>query len=131
MNEPGVLQLGGEGHNRAQTVQTAIDPLFGWTTVDKRDYYVRQFRDIKAAVTVEGIDGSALMGYGRICGALLAKGHVRLADPAILMGYLGKGNTSDRAFVRFACGYTDQTEADHHALQQAIKSGRLPAENGV
>ena len=114
-----------------QTLQTVSDPLLGWTTVDKRDYYVRQFRDMKGAVTVEGMDGSALVDYGRICGALLAKGHARSADPARLSGYLGKGDAGDRAFARFARAYADQTEADHLALQQAVKSGRLPVEHGV
>ena len=114
-----------------QTPQKVCDPLLGWTTVDKRDYYVRHFRDMKGAPTVEGIDGCGLMDYGRICGALLAKGDARLADPAILTGYLGNGDASDRAFARFACGCADQTEADHHALQQAIRAGRLPAEPGV
>jgi uncharacterized protein (DUF2252 family) len=114
-----------------QTLQTVSDPLLGWTTVDKRDYYVRQFRDMKGAVTVEGMDGSALLDYGRICGALLAKGHARSADPATLSGYLGKGDAADRAFAHFARAYADQTEADHHALQQAVKSGRLPVEHGV
>ena len=99
--------------------------------MDKRDYYVRQFRDMKGAVTVEGMDGSALMDYGRICGALLAKGHARSIDATILSGYLGKGDSADRAFVRFARSYADQTEADHQALFQAVTSGRLPAEHGV
>jgi uncharacterized protein (DUF2252 family) len=114
-----------------QTLQTVSDPLLGWTTVDKRDYYVRQFRDMKGAVTIEGMDGSALMDYGRICGTLLAKGHARSADPAPLSGYLGKGDAADRAFAQFARSYADQTEADHQALQQAVKTGRLPMEAGV
>jgi uncharacterized protein (DUF2252 family) len=114
-----------------QTLQTVSDPLLGWTTVDNRNYYVRQFRDMKGAVTVEGMDGSALMDYGRICGALLAKGHARSTGATMLSGYLGKGDVSDRAFARFACAYADQTEADHQALLQAVKSGRLPAEHGV
>jgi uncharacterized protein (DUF2252 family) len=114
-----------------QTLQTVSDPLLGWTTVDERDYYVRQFRDMKGAVTVEGMDGSALMDYGRICGALLAKGHARSTGATMLSGYLGKGDVADRAFARFARAYADQTEADHRALQQAVKSGRLPAEQGI
>ncbi len=114
-----------------QTLQTVSDPLLGWTTVDKRDYYVRQFRDMKGAVTVEGMDGSALVDYGRICGTLLAKGHARSADPASLSGYLGKADAADRAFARFARSYADQTEADHQALQHAVKAGRLPMEAGV
>ncbi len=114
-----------------QTLQTVSDPLLGWTTVDNRDYYVRQFRDMKGAVTVESMDGSALMDYGRICGALLAKGHARSTGATMLSGFLGKGDVADRAFARFARSYADQTEADHRALQQAVKSGRLPAEHGI
>jgi uncharacterized protein (DUF2252 family) len=114
-----------------QTLQTVSDPLLGWTTVDNRDYYVRQFRDMKGAITVEGMDGSALMDYGRICGALLAKGHARSTGATMLSGYLGKSDVADRAFARFARGYADQTEADHQALLRAIKSGRLPAEHGI
>jgi uncharacterized protein (DUF2252 family) len=114
-----------------QTLQTVSDPLLGWTTVDQRDYYVRQFRDMKGAITVEGMDGSALMDYARICGALLAKGHARSTGATVLSGYLGKGDVVDRAFASFARAYADQTEADHEGLTQAVKSGRLPAEHGV
>lgn len=114
-----------------QTLQTVSDPLLGWTTVDGRDYYVRQFRDMKGAITVDGMDGSALMDYARVCGALLAKGHARSTGATVLSGYLGKGDTADRAFARFARSYADQTEADHDAFQRAVKSGRLPADHGV
>jgi uncharacterized protein (DUF2252 family) len=114
-----------------QTLQTVSDPLLGWTTVDNRDYYVRQFRDMKGAITIEGMDGSALTDYGRICGALLAKGHARSTGATMLSGYLGKGDVADRAFARFAKAYADQTEADHRALQQAVNAGRLPAEHGL
>jgi len=114
-----------------QTLQTVSDPLLGWTTVDGRDYYVRQFRDMKGAVTVDGMDGSALMDYARVCGTLLAKGHARSTGATVLSGYLGKGDAADRAFARFARAYADQTEADHHSLLQAVKSGRLPAEHGL
>ena len=65
---------------------------------------------MKGAVTVERMDGFALMDYTRVCGPLLAKGHARSVDPAILTGYLGNGHASDRAFARFTCGYAGQTE---------------------
>jgi uncharacterized protein (DUF2252 family) len=114
-----------------QTLQTVSDPLLGWTTVDNRDYYVRQFRDMKGAITVEGMDGSALMDYARICGALLAKGHARSTGATVLSGYLGKGDVADRAFASFARAYADQTEHDHAALVAAVERGALPAERGV
>lgn len=105
--------------------------MLGWTTVDNRNYYVRQFRDMKGAVTVEGMDGSALMDYARICGALLAKGHARTTGATVLSGYLGKGDLVDRACASFARAYADQTEADHQALVKAVSSGRVPAEHGI
>ena len=114
-----------------QTLQTVSDPLLGWTTVQDRDYYVRQFRDMKGAITVDGMDGSALMDYSRVCGTLLAKGHARSTGATVLSGYLGKGDSADRAFARFARAYADQTEADHEALRKAVEAGRLPAERGV
>jgi uncharacterized protein (DUF2252 family) len=113
-----------------QTLQTVSDPLLGWTRVDGRDYYVRQYRDMKGAVTVDGMDGSALVDYARVCGTLLAKGHARSTGSTVLSGYLGKGDAADRAFARFARAYADQTEADHQALLRAVKSGRLPAGPG-
>ena len=114
-----------------QTLQTVSDPLLGWTTVDNRDYFVRQFRDMKGAVTVDGMDGSALLDYARICGTLLAKGHARSTGATLLSGYLGKGDAADRAFARFARSYADQTDAEYEALQKAVNGGRLPAELGV
>jgi hypothetical protein len=49
----------------------------------------------------------------------------------MLSGYLGKGDSADRAFARFARAYADQTEADHEALRVAVAAGRLPAESGI
>jgi Uncharacterized protein conserved in bacteria (DUF2252) len=113
-----------------QTLQTVSDPLLGWATVDGLDYYVRQFRDMKGAITIDGMDGSALMDYARVCGTLLAKGHARSTGATILSGYLGKGDSAVRAFARFARAYADQTEADYQALQKAVNAGRPPAELG-
>ena len=51
-----------------------------------------------------------------ICGTLLAKGHARTTDSAVLAGYLGRSDVADRALCRFAAAYADQTERDHQAL---------------
>ena len=64
-----------------QALQTVNDPLLGWTTIGDHQYYVRQFRDMKGAITIDGIDTSALTDYAGICGLLLAKGHARTAAP--------------------------------------------------
>ncbi|HSR24917.1 MAG TPA: DUF2252 family protein, partial [Candidatus Eisenbacteria bacterium] len=110
-----------------QALQTVSDPLLGWTTVGEHQYYVRQFRDMKGAITVDGIDAAALADYAGVCGLLLAKGHARTSGASMIAGYLGGSDKVDRALCEFARAYADQTEADHEALLAAVARGVLPA----
>jgi uncharacterized protein (DUF2252 family) len=114
-----------------QALQTVSDPLLGWTTFGERHYYVRQFRDMKGAVVVDGIDAAALADYAGVCGLLLAKGHARTSGASMITGYLGRSDRADRALCRFARRYADQTERDHAALLAAVHRGLLPCESGV
>jgi uncharacterized protein (DUF2252 family) len=114
-----------------QALQTVSDPLLGWTTVGERQYYVRQFRDMKGAVVVDGIDAVALADYAGVCGLLLAKGHARTSGASMIAGYLGGSDKADRALCRFARHYADQTERDHAALVAAVDRGLLPCERGI
>jgi hypothetical protein len=114
-----------------QALQTVSDPLLGWTTVGRRQYYVRQFRDMKGAVVVDGIDAAALADYAGVCGLLLAKGHARTSGASMIAGYLGGSDKAARALCRFARRYADQTERDHAELQGAVDRGLLPCEPGV
>jgi L-2-hydroxyglutarate oxidase LhgO len=107
------------------------DPLLGWTTVGERQFYVRQFRNMKGTVALDGIDAPALTDYAGICGQLLAKGHARTSGASMIAGYLGKSDRADRALGRFARAYADQTERDHEALVAAVRRGKLAAETGV
>ncbi len=111
-----------------QALQTVSDPLLGWATVGDHQYYVRQFRDMKGAVTVDGIGASALADYAGICGLLLAKGHARTSGASMIAGYLGGSDKVDRAMCRFARGYAEQTERDYQALLAAVAQGVLHAE---
>jgi uncharacterized protein (DUF2252 family) len=114
-----------------QALQTVSDPLLGWTTAGERQYYVRQFRDMKGAVVVDDIDAEALTDYAGICGLLLAKGHARTSGASMITGYLGGSEKADDALCEFARRYADQTERDHAALVAAVDRGLLPCERGV
>lgn len=114
-----------------QALQTVSDPLLGWTTIDDRQYYVRQFRNMKGTVALDSIDAAALTDYAGIVGHLLAKGHARTSGASMISGYLGRSDKVDRAMARFARGYADQTEADHAELVRAVQRGVLPAETGA
>jgi uncharacterized protein (DUF2252 family) len=114
-----------------QALQTVSDPLLGWTTVQGRHYYVRQFRDMKGAVSVDGIDVSALADYAGICAHLLAKAHARTSGASMIAGYVGGSDRLDVAVCRFARAYADQTERDHQDLVDAVALGRLPADSRI
>lgn len=114
-----------------QALQTVSDPLLGWTTVGDRQYYVRQFRNMKGTVPLDAIDATALADYAGIVGHLLAKGHARTSGASMIAGYAGRSDKLDRAMVRFARAYADQTEADHAALVSAVRRGALPATEGA
>jgi uncharacterized protein (DUF2252 family) len=117
-------------------MQAASDILLGWeriTTIDgqKRDFYIRQLWDSKGSAEVELMDSSALEAYGRICGWTLARTHARSGDRIAIAAYLGGGDAFDRAMSSFAETYADQNERDYRALQEAVASGRVAAEQGV
>ena len=113
-----------------QALQTVSDPLLGWTTVEDRQYYVRQFRNMKGTIPLDAIDAPALVDYAGIVGHLLAKGHARTSGASMIAGYAGASDKLDRALARFARAYADQTEADHALLVKAVKAGRLPMPEG-
>jgi len=93
--------------------QASSDIFLGWTTLDGRDYYIRQLRDMKGSVPIEKLSPSELASYARGCGAALADGHARSGDSVAISAYLGSGPAFGRAICRFAVAYADQTERDH------------------
>jgi uncharacterized protein (DUF2252 family) len=118
-------------------LQAQSDPFLGWvasaTGLDgrKRDFYVRQFRDMKGSFKLaEFTPGQAAL-YARLCGRLLARGHAQSPGSAYIAGYLGKSDGFDQAICGWARQYADQAERDHQALALAARSGRLAAEPGV
>lgn len=132
-----------------QALQTVSDPLLGWATLAATtdpstathlgpdsampgspsvQVYVRQYRNMKGAVLIDGLDAGALVDYARVLGLLLAKSHARTSGASRIAGYLGNSDAAAVAFTRFARAYADQTEADHAAMCAAVRSGRLPSD---
>jgi uncharacterized protein (DUF2252 family) len=106
-------------------MQAVSDIFLGWTDMEKRHYYVRQLRDMKAAVRIEKLSPSELADYARACGAVLARAHARSGDPVAIAAYLGSGDAFEKAILRFAVAYADQTERDYERMVEAVKSGEL------
>jgi uncharacterized protein (DUF2252 family) len=110
-----------------QRIQTVADPFLGYTTIDGRDFLVRQLSDHKASIDLANLQGKALLEYAVVCGELLAKGHARTGLPGVIAGYCGNSSQLDKAIAKFAKAYADQTESDFKQFKKAIASGRVPA----
>jgi uncharacterized protein (DUF2252 family) len=116
--------------------QAASDIFLGLTRVEDeqqhaRDFYVRQLRDWKMSIDVQGISGHGLSTYAHWCAWSLARAHARSGDRVAIAAYLGNGDAFDRAIAEFAVAYADLNDRDHAALAAAVSSGRLTAIEGV
>ncbi len=113
-------------------MQAASDVFLGWTVGPfGNHYYVRQLRDMKGSVAIDGLPPEGLVRYGEVCGRTLGRAHARSADPMTIAGYLGKAERFDEAMGQFARDYADQTERDHAAFLTAIDAGHITAEYDV
>ena len=118
-------------------MQAASDIFLGWQRIDagldgrSRDFYVRQLRDWKLSVEIEFLRPEGLQLYAQLCGWTLARAHARSGDRIAIGAYLGGTDVFDRAIAKFAVAYADQNERDHQALVDAVKSGRITAEQGL
>jgi uncharacterized protein (DUF2252 family) len=108
-------------------LQSATDIFVGWGSMNGRDYYVRQFRDMKIIPTTALI-APRLTEFATACGEALARAHARTGDPVAIAGYIGKGARFTAAISRFAERYADQNERDHAQLVRAIDSGAIESQ---
>jgi uncharacterized protein (DUF2252 family) len=100
-------------------IQTGTDILLGYTTLEGRDYLVRQLSDHKASIEMTDLKGEGLCAYAQLCGELLARGHARSGDAEMIAGYLGGGTGFAEALCDFGLRYADQTVKDWEELKKA------------
>ncbi|WP_327233107.1 DUF2252 domain-containing protein [Streptomyces sp. NBC_01317] len=118
-----------------QRLMQAVGDIFlGWDRVvgldgERRDFYVRQLHDWKGIVVPQIMVPDGMRAFGELCGATLARAHARSGDRIAVAAYLGGGDTFDRALTGFAESYADQNESDHRALVEAVRTGRVRAED--
>jgi len=110
--------------NGKRLLQSATDIFVGWGSMGGKDYYVRQFRDMKIIPSTEMI-APRLVEFATTCGETLARAHARTGDPVAIASYIGKGGRFAQAIGQFARRYADQNAADHARLAAALAEGAL------
>jgi uncharacterized protein (DUF2252 family) len=110
-------------------LQAATDIFLGWTEVpvDDRYFYVRRLKDPRLADVGTRLEAT-LPFYATLCGRTLARAHARAGDATAISAYIGDGNEFDKAIAAFAMSYADQSEHDWGTFLDAIKAGRISAE---
>jgi len=116
------------GHH---VMQASTDIFLGWAKGDHgHDFYLRQLRDMKISVEIEGMSDTDLRGYSKLCGWALARSHARSGNRFIISGYLGQSDIFDRAIANFAIAYADQNDRDYQQLVDAVAEGQIKAIKG-
>ena len=113
-----------------RVMQAASDVFLGWTEDDAsaRQFYVRHLKNRRLGSIGELVEERALVNYASLCGRTLARAHARSADPAVLSGYMGKGDVFDDALASFAMAYAVRTQTDY---DQLLKSHRESQPNAA
>jgi uncharacterized protein (DUF2252 family) len=107
-------------------MQSASDIFLGWMRrANKRDYYMRQLRDVKISAVIEDWEPDVLRQYGKLCAWALARAHARSGDSAAIAGYMGSNSTFDDAVCEFAVEYADQNQRDYRAFVRGIREGKV------
>ena len=120
-----------------QLMQSASDIFLGWHRTKPgddqpgADFYVRQLRDWKFSLVIEGMRPGTMRAYGELCGRALARAHARSGDRIAIAAYLGGSDVFDQAIADFAAAYARQNERDFASLGAAAASGRITAERGI
>jgi len=105
-----------------QILQAMSDVFLGTTRKDGRDYYVRQFHDMKGTVETEGMSASIFGEYVVACAVLLARAHAQSANASILRGYAGTSDILHEAVAEWSYAYADKSLDDFHQLRAAAEA---------
>ncbi|BCZ21573.1 hypothetical protein MTY59_14280 [Mycobacterium senriense] len=106
-------------------LQAMSDVFLGTTRKDGRDYYVRQFHDMKGSIDTEGMSASIFAEYVLACAVLLARAHAQSANASILRGYVGTSSAVHDAVADWSYAYADKSLDDFHQLRAAAAAGDI------
>ena len=123
------VQSRGEGQRVVDgqyVLQSMADVFLGALRIGGRDYYLRQFHDMKGRVATEGMTAEVFGQYVSACASSLARAHTQSANAPMLRGYIGNDGTFETAVLEWSYAYAEKTVDDYHQLRTAAKAGLIP-----
>ncbi|TDE95846.1 DUF2252 domain-containing protein [Occultella glacieicola] len=114
-----------------RVLQGVSDPYLGHVQVGGRDYYLRQFHDMKGSVDLGDLDADTFRQYVAACAAILARAHAQSPTASGVVGYIGSGGALTDAITAWAHAYADQSRRDYDTVRAAAAAGRVPLADGV
>ncbi|ORA40003.1 DUF2252 domain-containing protein [Mycobacterium aquaticum] len=121
-------QASGEGRrvvSGQRVLQAMSDVFLGTARADGRDFYVRQFQDMKGTIETEGMSVTAFGDYVSACALALARAHAQSANASVLRGYVGNGEKVSAALIEWSYSYADKSLEDFYQLRAAAKAGEI------
>ncbi len=118
----------GQGHRVVagqRILQAMSDVFLGTMHFDGRDYYVRQFQDMKGSFETDTMSPTAFGEYVRGCALSLARGHAQSVNASLLRGYVGNGEAAGAAIVEWSYAYARKALDDFEQLRAAARAGDI------
>ncbi|MDE0545218.1 DUF2252 domain-containing protein [Microbacterium sp. C7(2022)] len=94
-------------------LQAVSDPFLGYLRGPNRDYYLRQFHDMKGSIELEGLAYEAFHDYVVGCAAVLGRSHAQSYTAGQVVGYIGDPAAASTALVTWAEAYADLSQQDY------------------
>ncbi|WP_248239562.1 DUF2252 domain-containing protein [Microbacterium kunmingense] len=103
-------------------LQAVSDPFLGHIRRSSegalRDFYVRQFHDMKGGFDLEAMEDKPFRWYAVACAATLARAHGQSPAGATAAGYSGDGGRFAEAVVEWAYAYADLSYEDWQTFRR-------------
>ncbi len=105
-----------------RVLQAVSDPFLGHIRRSSegalRDFYVRQFHDMKGGFDPEAMEDKPFRWYAVACAATLARAHGQSPAGATAAGYSGDGGKFAEAVVEWAYDYADLSHEDWQTFRR-------------
>ncbi|GAB2543783.1 DUF2252 domain-containing protein [Brachybacterium huguangmaarense] len=114
-----------------RVLQSTSDPFLGRTVdPDGRNYFWRQFRDMKGSIDLTLAGPDEIRAYAALCARQLARAHAQSPDSFAVVGYLGRSDQVPEAMAQWCCDYARIVEQDWLVFGEAVEAGRFPRTDG-